>query len=120
MINRPEQLRERLLRFIVRVMRIGSALPRTPEGQQIRGQVFDAASSTGSNYSEACDAESGDDFIHKMKVVLKELRETDFWLRLIVAAGLLPMSRMKDVLKESDELIRIFVSSINTARRNRR
>ena len=116
---RPEELRERLLRFVVRVMRIGAALPKTPEGQKIRSQMFDSASSTGANYNEACAAESRDDFIHKMKVVLKELRETDYWLRLIVAASMLPLSRMKDVLKEADELISIFTSSINTARRNR-
>ena len=120
MNQRPQDLRDRLLRFIVRVIRIGEALPKTPEAQQIRKQMFDASSSTGANYSEACAAESALDFVHKMQVVLKELRETHFWLHLIVAAQMLPLSRMQEVLKESDELIRIFVTSINTARRKRR
>jgi four helix bundle protein len=118
--ERPQDLHDRLMRFIVRIMRLGQSLPRSPEAQQVRKQMFDSSSSTGANYSEARAAESALDFVHKMQVVLKELRETDFWLRLIVAAEMVPPSKMTDVLRESDELIRIFVTSINTARGKRR
>ena len=111
-------LRERFLRYVVRVFRIAAALPKSVEAQLVRVQIGKSGSSTGANYNEACGAESRNDFIHKLQIVLKELRETDFWLRVIVAAEMLPAEKMKDILQETDELIGIVVTSIKTARKS--
>lgn len=62
--------------------------------------------------------ESRSDFIHKLQIVLKELRETAYWLRVVAAAGLLPVDKLTDVIDESDQLIAIVVQSLVTARRN--
>jgi four helix bundle protein len=115
--EKHQNLSERFLQFAVRVIRIAAALPNDEIGRTIRSQMADSGTSSGANYEEACGAESRPDFIHKMLVVLKELRETRYWLRLIIAAELLPESRLADVCKEADELISITVTSVRTARR---
>jgi four helix bundle protein len=74
--------------------------------------------SPGANYEEARGAESRNDFIHKMGIVLKEMKESRYWLRVILAAGLLPPDEVVPSLKESEELCAITASSILTARRN--
>ena len=86
----PEELSRRLLRFAVQVGRIADRLPDTRLGRHIAGQIVRCATSPPPNYEEACAAESRDDFIHKMSICLKELRETRMWLRLILEAELLP------------------------------
>ena len=97
-------LSERFLEFAARIIRVAGALPDNDIGRAIRGQMLDSGTSTGANYEEACGAESRSDFVHKMRIVLKELRETRFWLRLILAAELLPKSRMDGLCDEADEL----------------
>ena len=78
-----EQLSDRLLDFAVRVIKIVDALPKTVTGKHVGRQLIRAGTSCGSNYEEACGAESRSDFAHKMSIVLKELKETRFWLRVI-------------------------------------
>ena len=115
-----EQLRMRFLAFAVRIIHVSAALPKTEEGLHIRRQVLRSGTSAGANYQEACGAESRADFIHKMQIVLKELRETLYWLQVVRAAGMLPAVRMGGVTQESDELIAIVVRSLVTARGNAR
>jgi four helix bundle protein len=108
-------LSARLLQFAVRVVRISAALPKTEEGLHVRRQMFRSGTYAGANYQEACGTESRAHFLHQMQIVLKELRETHFWLSLIEAAEFLPKSRLSDILKESNELIAILVKSRLTA-----
>jgi len=93
------------------------ALPNNDVGRVIRRQVIRSGTSVGANYEEACGAESRMDFVHKMRLVLKELRETRYWLRLILAAELLAESRLADICAEADELVAITVKSVKTASR---
>ncbi|HSB06248.1 MAG TPA: four helix bundle protein, partial [Thermodesulfobacteriota bacterium] len=76
-----KDLTDRLLDFAVSVIRIADTLPNTFAGRHVGGQLIRAGTSSGSNYEEACGAESRSDFLHKMSVVLKELKEARFWLR---------------------------------------
>ncbi len=113
-------LEERLIDFAVRVIRLTDTLPDTRAGNHIRGQILRSGTSPASNYAEAQSAESRNDFLHKVKVALKELRETKVWLRMIVKAALVdPPSKLEPLIQENDELISIFVASAKTATKNR-
>jgi four helix bundle protein len=86
-------------------------------GNHIAGQLIRCGTSSAPNYGEAQSAESRADFIHKMKICLKELRETKVWLLMIRRAKLInPASKLQPLIEENDELISIFVSSINTSK----
>jgi four helix bundle protein len=117
--KRKFDLEERLLEFASTVIDLSECLPNTRAGNHIASQMLRSGTSPYPNHGEAEDAESRDDFIHKLKLCLKELRETRRWARLIKRKGwgkddpTLPF-----VLSESDELIRVFYSSIQTARKN--
>jgi four helix bundle protein len=92
MNERSDQLSERLLDFAVEIFKITNALPNTVAGRHIGGQLIRAGTSGGSNYEEACGAESRSDFAHKMSIVLKELKESRFWLRVICRTDILTPS----------------------------
>jgi four helix bundle protein len=112
-------LEERLIDFAVKVIFLAGALPKTKIGNHICGQLIRSGTSPAPNYGEAQDAESRSDFIHKVKIVLKELRETRVWLIMIAKAKLIqPVSKIQLLIEECDELISIFVKSAQTARRN--
>ncbi len=117
--GRRFDLEDRLLQYASAVIDLSEKLPNTRAGSHVAGQILRSGTSPYPNHGEAEAAESREDFIHKLKVCLKELRETRRWARLIERKAwvendlLLPL-----VLQESDELIRIFHSSIQTARRN--
>jgi len=114
--ERTFDLEERLIDFAVRIIRIAESLPKTKVGNHIAGQLIRCGTSPAPNYGEAQSAESRSDFIHKMKICLKELRETKVWLKMIVRAKLMkPASKLEPLVNENDELISIFVSSIRTA-----
>jgi four helix bundle protein len=114
----PLELEERLIDFAVRIGRVVDALPRSRLGQHVAGQLVRSGTSPAPNYAEGCAAESRRDFIHKLSISLKELRETLIWLRIIQKAELLPSARLDDLLDETDQLCRIIAASILTARRN--
>ena len=116
MRNDRENLSERLLDFGARVIRLAEKINRTTTGGHIANQVVRSATSSGANYQEACAAESRADFIHKMQVVLKELRETLYWLRLIEKLGSNLATGLGPLLKEADELVSNFTKSIITAK----
>jgi four helix bundle protein len=115
---RPEELEERLIDFAVRVGKVVDALPTSRLGRHIAGQIVRSGTSPAPNYAEGCAAESRRDFVHKLSISLKELRETRIWLRIIRQADLLPAARLTDLLDETNQLCRIIASSIVTARRN--
>ncbi len=112
-----DDIEERLIEFAIRVIRVSEALPETPSGQHIRGQLLRSGTSPAPNYGEARSAESNRDFIHKLKIVLKELNETRIWLKIIIRSELMAIERLEPLLDECDQLCRIIGSSIQTARR---
>lgn len=81
--TRADELEERLIDFAVRIVKLSSGLPRTPAGKHIAGQIMRSGTSPAPNYGEARGAESHADFVHKLRIVLKELNETSIWLRVI-------------------------------------
>ena len=96
--------------------RVARALPRSDEGRYISQQILRSGLSAAPNYAEARAAESRADFIHKLRIVLKELNETLSWLRQILEIGLLPRDKMAALIVENQELCYIIAASIKTAR----
>lgn len=115
--NQPTfDLQDRLIEFAVRVMNVVEALPNNRIGNQIAGQLLRSGTSPAPNYGEAQSAESLKDFVHKMKLSLKELRETFVWLLMIQRKPPVePTSKLDPIAGECNELISIFVASIKTA-----
>ena len=112
-------LEERLINFAVLIIEIASELPNTKVGNHLSGQLVRCGTSPALNYGEAQSGESIKDFIHKIKVVLKELRETFVCLKIIYRSKLYKSEKkMQKALKENDELISIFVKSVETAQSN--
>ena len=112
-------LEDRLIAFAIRAVRLAEQLPKTIIGNRLNDQLTRASSSAPLNYGEAQSAESRKDFVHKSKVVLKELRESNVALKMIDGLKLAKDTQeLTSLLNEANELIAIFVSSINTARRN--
>lgn len=117
---RGDDLEERLIDFAVRVIHVCEALPDKPAGKHIRGQLLRAGTSPAPNYGEARSAESRRDFIHKLKIVLKELNESRVWLKIIIHSRLLSADRLEGLLSEADQLCRIISTSIHTARQTQK
>ena len=113
-----QDLAERFLMFGVGVIKLVARLPQTFAGKHIGGQLLRSGTSSGANYEEARGAESRADFVHKMGVVLKEMKESRYWLRIIAAADMLPLPEVHPPLNEAEELCSITARSIFTAKRN--
>jgi four helix bundle protein len=111
-------LEDRLLEFSARIIRLVDSVPNTRAGNHVAGQLLRCGTSPYGNHGEVEAAESRKDFVHKLKICLKELKETRRWLRLIVRSGMLPEAKVTQILGETEELIRIFFTSIRTAERN--
>lgn len=116
--GRVYDLSDRLVSFAADVIALVESLPDSRAANHIAGQLLRSGTSPAPNYGEAEAAESKKDFLHKMGVCLKELRESRVWPRIIALRELLDMSQIRPLLVETDELIRIFGASITTARRN--
>jgi four helix bundle protein len=112
-------LEDRLLEFAANIVELSESLPNTRAGNHIAGQLLRCGTSSLSNHGEVEAAESRRDFLHKLRICLKELRETKRWLRLVGRLKKLgPPANFTVCLNEVEELIRIFVASIRTAERN--
>jgi four helix bundle protein len=112
-------LEERLLEYSCQIIKIVDRLPQSRSANHVAGQLMRSGTSPLPNHGEAQGAESRNDFLHKMSICLKELRETHRWLKLIArAAWIKEPSGITALIRETDELIRIFVSSIVTAKAN--
>ena len=111
-------LQDRFIDYAVRVIKLSENLPETKSGKHICSQILRSGTSPAPNYGEAQGAESKADFIHKLKIALKELRETEVWLKIIVRAKMIqPSEKVDSLLKETDELISIVFKSIDTAKK---
>ena len=118
MENKVFDLEDRLVDFAAMVVDMIDEIPNTKSGNHIAGQLLRSGTSPAPNCGEAQAAESRKDFIHKMKVSLKELRESLVWLKILRKAKILPEERLVDVFTECDELVAIFVKSVETAKAN--
>jgi four helix bundle protein len=115
---KPQDLENRLIDFAVTIVGIVEALPDSKAGNHIGGQLIRSGTSPAPNYGEAQSAESRKDFVHKMKISLKELRETMVWLKIIARKNFSPRHEVVRAISECHELIAIFVASTKTADAN--
>lgn len=112
----PTILSDRLLEFAVEIGKITNDMPRSYLGRHIAGQLVRSGTSPGPNYEEAQAASSKRDFVYRMSICQRELRESRFWLKLIHRSSLLNPSRVAPIANECDQLCRIFTKSILTAK----
>lgn len=110
-----DNIAQRLLQFAAAVLRLVRQLPQDPATKHVSHQLVRASTSGGSNFEEARGGESRADFVHKIKVSGKEMRESHYWLSLIDAADLAPGIAVSDLLKEARELVAILAASAKTA-----
>src|SRR5512145_2317534 len=104
-------LRVRTKKFALQTIKLYQNLPHSGEAQVIGRQVLRSGTSVGAQYREACRAKSPADFVNMMKGGLKELDETAYWLELLIEGEIIPIAKLGDLQKETDELTAIFVSS---------
>jgi four helix bundle protein len=114
--ERADQLEERLIDFAVRIIHLSARLSKTPAAKHVAGQILRCGTSPAPNYSEARAAESHADFVHKLRIVLKELNETLVWLRMVSKSELITPALLVDIVDENSQLCRILTSSISTAK----
>ena len=114
-MTRASDLEDRLVRFGANICRCINRLPKSKIGAHIERQLLRSATSPAANYAEAQAGESRRDFAHKLKLCLKELRESLVWLKLINELHLLRDESFQKVLKEAYELVALFVASVRTA-----
>ena len=120
MKDKKFDLEDRLIDFVLNIDDIVEKLPNRRLGNYIAGQMIRSGTSPALNYGEAMGAESMNDFIHKMKVILKELRETFVCLKIIKRKPLVEnLDIIESAYQENNELISIFVKSIQTAKKNK-
>jgi four helix bundle protein len=116
--HRDFDLQDRFINYAIKIIKISENLPDTKAGKHICSQILRSGTSPAPNYGEAQSAESQADFVHKLKIALKELRETEIWLKIITQAELIqPSTKLSPLLQETDELIAILFKSIDTARK---
>ena len=111
--TRANQLERRLISFAAAIVSLSAKLPKTPQGRHVCGQILRSGTAAAANYGEARGAESRADFIHKLKVVFKELNETTIWLEVMRESSLLSPENIVAIVAE---LCRIIAASIKTAR----
>jgi four helix bundle protein len=120
MKEREYNLQDRLVDFAVRIIKLSEALPNTKAGKHVSSQLLRSGTSPAPNYGEAQSAESKADFVHKLKIALKELRETEIWLKIRAKAQMIePDTLLEPLIQETDELIAILFSSVETAKKNK-
>ena len=113
--RRGDNIAGRLRKLAIGVLQVTAQLPETPAGKHVSRQLLRAGTSGGANYEEARSAESRADFIHKVAVAVKEVRETQYWLLIIRDANLLSDPALEQYIDESDEIISILTKSRKTA-----
>ena len=113
-----EALRERTMRFALRVMRFCRALATDWEGRFVADQLFRASARTSANYHAACRARSRRDFVSKLGMVVEESDESVFWLLFVGRSGMSGTAEQRELLAEARELLAIFVQSAKTASHN--
>ena len=118
--GREFDLQDRFIDYAVRIIKLSEALPETKAGKHVSSQILRSGTSPAPNYGEAQSAESKAYFVHKIKISLKELRETEIWLKIIARSQLVkPAALVEPLLQETDELIAILFKSVETAQKSK-
>jgi four helix bundle protein len=112
----PEQFKNRTKSFAIRIVKLYRALPTTGEANVIGNQILRFGTSVAANYRAVCRARSRAEFIAKIGIVVEEADETVFWLELLTETGILPETKISELLKEANELLAVFASSQRTAK----
>lgn len=121
MMERTYNLEDRLVDYTCRMIEVVEALPKSRSGNYMAGQLIRSCHSPAFNYGEAQAAESPDDFLHKLRVVLKELKECRISLKIIIKKSyIVPVTKINEIYKETEELIAIIGKSISTAEKNKK
>ena len=115
-VEKSNDLERRLIDFAVRVIKVADALPKSPAGKHIGRQLLRSGTSPAPNYAEARGAESTADFVHKLKIALKELNESCVWLKMICQAELMKQELLNDLIDENQQLCRMLNASIKTTK----
>lgn len=115
-----EELKQRTFQYALRIMKLCQALPRTAEGLTVRKQLIRCGTSVGANYRATCRGRSTAEFIAKLGIVIEEADESAFWMELIMESGMIKKELVESLLKETNEIISIMVSSSNTAKSNQK
>ena len=105
-----------MIDFAVRIMKVTDALPESAAGKHVSRQLLRSGTSPAPNYAEARGAESNADFVHKLKIALKELNETSVWLRIACRSQLIRQERLEELIDENQQLCRILNASAKTAK----
>jgi four helix bundle protein len=113
------QFKDRTKKLALRVIRLVEALPNGKTADVIGRQVLRSATSVGANYRAACRAKSTADMVAKLGIVEEEADETLYWLELLIEAGLMPESRLTNLMQETDEVVAMTVASIRTLRKSK-
>jgi four helix bundle protein len=113
-----ENIKDRTMRFAIRVLNMTSAIPKDYSSQVLSRQIVRSATSAGANYRAACRSKSRRDFVNKLKIVEEELDETIYWLDVIEESKIFPPEKITPLITENNELLSIIVKSIQTARKN--
>jgi len=119
-VDSPEQLRDRTKAFAIRVVRLFRALPSSRDAQVIGTQLLRSGTSVAANYRAACRSRSRAEFISRLGVVVEEADESLFWLELLGETGIITQGRLRELLKEADELTAIFTAARRTTRNSSR
>jgi four helix bundle protein len=112
------KMQERTKSFAIQVIKFFGRLPKTDEARVLGRQLLRSATSVAANYRAVCRSKSGADFIHKLGTVVEEADESLLWLQLLEEAGLCPSPLAAPLKSEADELLRVFQTSLDTAKRN--
>ena len=112
-----DELSERILDCAARIGKLVDAIPDTRLGRHVAAQIVRSGTSPVANYEEARSAESRRDFVHKLGICLKELRESRAWIRLLIRTELLSTKKLQPLLEECEQLMKIVGRSIVTAKR---
>ena len=115
----PTELKERTIKFAVRVLKFADALPNTVSGRTVSNQVARSGCSVASNYRAALRGKSRADFVNKITIVLEEADETGFWIEVAKRRGLVPGRRIQTLQAEAEELTKIFNATRTTARNHK-
>lgn len=111
-----DDLKRRTKQFGLSVIKLVESLPSTSTARTIGNQLLRSGMSVGANYRSACRGKSKADFIAKAGISLEEADECLYWMEMLQEANIMPVEKLKDLMKEADELVAIFTASIKTAR----
>ena len=114
-----EEMKERMKAYANRVVRLCEALPKNWVARTVGAQLLRSGTSVGANYRAVCRAKSNADFVNKLRIVEEECDESLFWMELLVENGMMTAARLRNLMREADEILTIVVSSAKTARSSR-